>query len=222
VHSVAGEAVLKLAPDVARAHRETSAQRRFGDAHVAPPVLMQGTIDTPAGALAVTVTELVGDGKNLRQTLPVTATIDQIADLVATIERCGQTPLPIPLPRVTDHLSSRIDRPTARLRPSDVRAARRMLDDLGGHTDGRWVHGSLHPGNIVILGQRLASVDCNPMLGDWAYDVAEVSLKWGHGTTSHPADVDAALAQATLLCRMVGADFDRVAAWMQLLIWSGA
>jgi len=216
-------AVLKITPDIDRSRRELAAAAEYAATGCGPRVLAAGH-DHAAGAYLALLEHLPGPG-TLRDTpSPGTRQLRAaLRDVLAAVRAAGQQPVTEPLPDLDGMLHARLaqrrtdpDRygPPA-TDPQRAHAAAVLTDLRPGIPAGVWVHGDLHPGNLLWTETgRLAVIDANPHHGDPAYDLAVLLLKRRRHTDAHPADMAAAVRDARRLAVLTGHDPDRVLAWM--------
>jgi len=191
-------AVLKLAPDLARSRREEAALRAYAAVGLAPEVLEadEGAVDGVSYHLMLLA--FVPGGGSLRECPAPADAIPALGRLLAGLRDCSATPLTVALPSLADHVYAGLGRAAggglhgaAAPTPADVRLAAGLLGELNATTPAdHWVHGTLHPGNVLTDGLgRLLAIDPRPFAGDLDYDVAESALKLGSelaGRTTWP------------------------------------
>jgi streptomycin 6-kinase len=234
--------VLKVSPDVQRAQLETAALTALAHAHVAPmvrggvPVHAAGLdgwamlLELVPGAPALNLHHVPGDGRRNPQ---VNATATQVAAALVHAHRAGITPIarrpgdPVlpSVPVLADYLRRRIVTPPHVTDPwlsatSDVSRERAMalLEALEVMGYDQWVHGSCHPGNVLVDRDRLWLIDPRPMIGDPLFDVAEFALKAGSQAFSRRYNMLDGMAVAGHMRSVYPFALDRVEAWMQVAL----
>lgn len=224
-----GRCVVKVTPCVDRSPREAAALEVLGRSGVGPRLLDHWEEPGEVGTLSVLVTQLLGDGSSLRPEGAQPPSVEALATMLRAVEECGAQVLRGGADTLHDHLGPRLEGArrgelhSARA-PEDgeLAAARETFRALMSPAPGTWVHGSLHPGNLVPgTDGRLLVVDPRPFAADPAYDAAEVCLKWGserHGRRHNLADGRALWRR---LRHRLDHDGERVDAWMRVLAATG-
>lgn len=230
VHIDGAEAVVKVTPDIPRSAREIAALEVLSRKGIAPHVLRHW-IDNNDDSLpsSVALLELVGDGRSLRDMSYPNVPTEDLAALLGVVAQCGREKLPVSLQSLETHLAWRFDKPRGGglhgappVSDSELAEARGVLRDLVATSDPTtWVHGTLHPGNMVVYENRVSTIDPRPFLGDSVYDVAELALKLGSEHEGHPHNLADGLNLMRAIRRHLSFDENRVLAWMQVFVATG-
>ncbi|MFJ2274228.1 phosphotransferase [Streptomyces sp. NPDC087866] len=224
-----GRCVVKVTPCVTRSRHEAAALEALGCSGVGPRLLDHWEEPSEVGDVSVLVTQLLGDGSSLRHEGANAPSVEALGAMLRAVEECGAQALSLRTDTLHDHLGPRLERArggglhgTQAPADSELVAARETFHALMSPTPGTWVHGSLHPGNLVPGADgRLLVVDPRPFAADPAYDAAEVCLKWGserHGRRHNLADGRALWRR---LRHRLDHDGERVDAWMRVLAATG-
>lgn len=222
-------AVVKVTPDIDRSARELAALEVLSQ-HATGPRVLQQWIDR-AGPVesSVAVLELIGDGQSIRDTPTMQVPPEALARVLTEVAICGTTPLPVPLESLESHLVWRLDKPRGGglhgappATASELEQARSILTDLIDSTlGGIWVHGTLHPGNLIVRNDKLWAIDPRPFQGDSAYDVAELALKWGSERKGRAHNIADGLVMLKELREHCHFDKQRAISWMQVIFTTG-
>jgi hypothetical protein len=221
--------VVKVTPDIERSSRELAALGVLSQHAIGPRVLERWIDSRGPGESSVAVLELIGDGQSIRDTPSVRVPPKEGARLLMEVAICGTIPLPVSLQSLESHLIWRLEKslggglhgaPPATA--SELEQARRILADLIDSTpDGTWVHGTLHPGNLIAHHGKIWTIDPRPFQGDGAYDVAELALKWGSEREGRAHNLADGLAMLEDLGQHCEFDEQRVLSWMQVIFATG-
>lgn len=223
------QAVLKVTPAVERSARELAALEVMSQHQIGPRVLQQWIDKTGPLESSVALLELIGDGRSFRHMPSAEIPPAALAGLLSGLAVCAGTPLPVTLPTLQSHLIWRLDKPLGGglhgAPPStatELQRARHLLTNLTQTTEGAsWVHGTLHPGNLVFQGGKVWAIDPRPFHGDSAYDVAELALKWGSERQGREHNMNDGLVFLEELRKHYAFDKQRAADWMQVIVTTG-
>jgi streptomycin 6-kinase len=96
------------------------------------------------------------------------------------------------------------------------------LDELETAPTDHWVHGTLHPGNLVLdMAGRLYAIDPRPFLADRQYDIAELALKVGSERAGRNHNIDDGLRLLDELAGEMSFDQVRAERWLRVIAASG-
>ena len=222
--------VVKVTPDIDRSAREEAALTVLAANGVGPKVLDHWLDAGGQIGSAVMVLEALGDGTSLRDEPSRNVPARALADLLRSVEACGHCPLAVPLQTLESNIAWRLQDPhgggmrgAPPPTPEELASAKDLLRELtSSPDDGRWIHGTLHPGNLIRVGDAILTIDPRPFRGDSAYDVAELAIKWGSERQSCNHNFDDGIALWRELKSFMHIDEERVVAWMRIILAAGA
>jgi hypothetical protein len=221
--------VIKLAPDVERTSREVAALKVFSQHGIGPRVLEHWTDDSGPVESSIAALELIGDGTPIRDRPAARVDPRMIATFLTEVASCGHDALPVELPSLVSHLMWRLEKPlggglhgAVPATRSDLEQAQLILSDLiPSSREGTWVHGSLHPGNLILMHEKLWAIDPRPCLGDSEYDIAELAVKWGSEREGRSHNLADGLTLLKRLRHHMSFDEQRAVSWMQVIVTTG-
>ncbi|MFE5594920.1 phosphotransferase [Streptomyces sp. NPDC056549] len=222
-----GLAVLKVSPDLTRSRREVAALHAMEAHQVGPQVIdywEESHSETPSSVLLM---ELLGSGGSIRDCARDNIPVDTLAKTLRKITKCGECPLEVDLDSLKGPIEKRLTNPEWRgsrgaPRPSeaDITDARSIFRDLMASTAGTWIHGTLHPGNLIFTESRVLAIDPRPFAAGPAYDAAELSLKWGSERNGRRHNLEDGRQLWRDLRPHIGSTVEDAAvdAWMRVLV----
>ena len=226
--------VLKVSPDVPRAVREAAALARLAVGRTAPKIFeaevreLDGR-DVPYFSLML---EHVSGPGTLRDIDCYPQNFYQdIGKALEEVEKCGRQPLDCDVPLVEDFLTAALTRSDRMVGAHgldrvpyqrELDATLLLLDDLVRTLgESNWVHGEVHPANILVREGGVTLIDPRPMTGDPLYDVASICLKAGSEMHGRRHNLTDGFQMMQNLRGFLDFDADRVYAWMRVILTSG-
>lgn len=224
-----GAVVLKLTPDLDRSRKEEAAVARLSSAGVSPRLYEAWESELGGIRYHGMLIELIGDGHSLRDNPSETPSVQQLAALLGAIAEAGLEPLGPDLEPATVHVRRGLDRgkggglhgsppPSA----GDAEWASEVLAELELGIGNSWVHGTLHPANLVVdPAGRLWAIDPRPFRADSGFDVAELALKLGSEQRGRSHNLGDGLDLLERLASAVPIDLNRAEKWLRSIVISG-
>jgi streptomycin 6-kinase len=155
---------------------------------------------------------------------------EQIAVMTELLPRLWTTPTPeVPFPELADRTASWVGQMEAKAAAMGVpvpvaKRARQWAEELADRQPRRLLHGDFHPGN-VLAGRRRPwlAIDPKPVVGDPAFDLAQVLANWVFvDLGDHPSAAAAIQSRAGDLADRLSLDLDAVLRWaaVKAIAWN--
>jgi streptomycin 6-kinase len=216
--------VLKLSPDSRELAREVRSLQAFAAVGVAPAVV---DVDAERGAVLM---ERLLPGHSLRDERPLLDRSQRKLEQLFWQLRDSRIRAPKDAITVQHHLSALLAAPLKRTGRAAApaipeqrrREAAQLLDRLVASGPQQLIHGDLHPGNVLLHSGRLMVVDAGGMVGDPAYDVAELILKYSSELQRSRHDPAVADRDLRTAAEWAGDAPGRVTAWAEVIFCAGA
>lgn len=224
-----GAVVLKLTPDLNRSRREEAAVTRLSAAGVSPHLYEAWESELGGIRYHGMLMDLIGDGHSLRDSPREAPAVPQLAEFLLAIAEAGIEPLGPDLDPVAVHVRHGLDHgqggglhgsppPSA----GDTAWASGALVELEVEIGDTWVHGTLHPANLVVdPAGRIWAIDPRPFRADSGFDVAELALKLGSERLGRSHNLRDGLDFLKQLASAMPFDLSRAEKWLRVISISG-
>ncbi len=222
-----GKKVIKIAPDINRSKAEHAALNIIEKQGIGPKIYKYEQYEKNGVSSSILVTEFLGDGNSLRtSTDKQKITSEAISNLLLKIANCGEQELGIKLTSIESMLLENFQNQNnpgsfGKLEMSnyEIEEVKNLLEDFSNNSsDKTWIHGTLHPGNLIEFRGEIMVVDPRPLYGDKIYDVAEICLKWGSEKNERRHNLEDGISQLKEVQRYISIDIEKAIAWMKVLL----
>ncbi len=222
-----GLRVIKLAPDFNRSQAEFAALKIIENNGIGPKVFNLSFLEKEGAKSALISMEFIGDGKSLRQIDNNEVVSDKsLGEFLSTMINCGKQEIDFPLIPIESFILEELKHVRnpglhGKLEVSDTEKeeAKSILEKFTRDSNIKtWVHGTLHPANLINIEGKIMVIDPRPFYGDYQYDIAELCLKWGSEKNNRRHNLADGITQLESIRQYLTVNTDAVVDWMKVLL----